>query len=191
MNYSAVLLVSIALGIDAFSVAIGIGLAGIRRREIYLVSGVVCLFHIFMPLLGLTLGTYLGKVAGPVASVIGALVLITIGLSTIWENIRELGWGGRVVSPGTGKVSDVINIGNPVSLAVMAASVSLDALTAGFSLGTLRVDLTLTVITMGLVAGVMTAGGLIFGKRLNRTIGERAEILGGAILVLIGLKFLF
>jgi putative Mn2+ efflux pump MntP len=144
-----------------------------------------------MPLLGLTLGTYLGKVAGPVASVIGAIVLITIGLSTIWENIREMGWGSRVVPPGTGKVSDVMNIDNPVSLAVMAASVSLDALTAGFGLGTLQVDLTLTVITMGLVAGMMTAAGLVFGKGLNRTIGERAEILGGTILVLIGLKFLF
>ena len=191
MNYSAVFLVSIALGIDAFSVAIGIGLAGIKRREIYLVSGVVCLFHIFMPLLGLSLGTYLGQVAGPIASVIGALVLITIGVSTIWENLRGLGWVGRGNSSPGSIVSDVINIGNPLSLAVMAASVSLDALTVGFGLGTLQVDLTLTVITMGLVAGIMTAAGLSFGKRLNRTIGEKAEILGGAILVLIGLKFLF
>ena len=91
---------------------------------------------------------------------------------------------------GGTKVSEMINISNPISLAVLAASVSLDALTAGIGLGTLHVDLTLTVITMGIVAGLMTAAGLVFGKRLNKSFGSKAEILGGAILVLIGLKFL-
>lgn len=190
MNYLSVLLVSIALGIDAFSVAISIGLAGIRRKEFILVSAVVTLFHIFMPLLGLSLGTYLGQIAGPMASIIGALVLITIGFSTIWSSIQELRTETGRSSFAKPKNKGIVNVANPVSLVLMAASVSLDALTVGFGLGTLQVDLLVTVLTMGGVAGVMTAGGLYFGKKLNFTFGEKAEILGGIILILIGIKFL-
>jgi putative Mn2+ efflux pump MntP len=191
MNYFAVLLVSIALGIDAFSVAISIGLTGIRRMDVYLVSGVVTLFHVLMPLVGLNMGTYLGRIAGPMASTVGAFVLITIGLHTLWTSMQKM---GIIKSTATGRKPPekrgLINISNPVSLVLMAASVSLDALTVGFGLGTLKVDLILTVITMGVVAGLMTASGLYFGKRLNVSFGEKAEVLGGLILVIIGLKFL-
>lgn len=189
MNYITVLLVSVALGIDAFSVAISIGLAGIRSNQILLVSGIVTLFHIFMPLIGLSMGTYLGKIAGPMASIIGAFVLISIGASTIWSNVKEMsankGGASRPASENR-----VININSPLSLIIMAASVSLDALTVGFGLGTLEMDLFLTVITMGIVAGLMTIGGLVSGRTLNNTFGDKAEIIGGLILVLIGIKFL-
>lgn len=188
MNYTTVLLVSVALGIDALSVALSIGLAGVNRREIIMVSGAVTTFHVFMPLLGLSLGHYLGQIAGPLASAIGALVLITIGTSTIWKSLRELGIFGR--SPAEGGAPAFADMSNPISLVLMAASVSLDALTVGFGLGTLKVDLFLTVVTMGVVAGIMAGLGLIFGRRLNVAFGERAEILGGVILIIIGLKLL-
>jgi len=182
MNYLTVLFVSAALGVDAFSVAVSIGLTGIKKKKMLSVMGIVTLFHILMPLLGLTMGTYLGRIAGPMAGTIGALVLITIGLSTIWGNIN---------ASVTAMERKIINISGPVSLVVMAASVSLDALTVGFGLGALKVDLFLTVMTMGIIAGVMTAAGLLFGRGLNHTFGEKAEIIGGLILVLIGFKLLF
>lgn len=180
MNYPAVLLVSVALGVDAFSVAIGIGLLGIKIKEILLVSGVVSIFHVFMPLIGLYLGAYLGNIAGPIASTIGALVLLAIGLNMLWDSLR---------TPEPFKHS-ALNLKNPFSLILMAGSVSLDALTVGFGLGTLQVDLFLTVITMGITAGLMTAVGLLFGQGLSRVVGAKASLLGGIILVLIGLKFL-
>lgn len=191
MSYFSVLLISIALGIDAFSVAISIGLAGIRRKEFILVSLIVTIFHIMMPLVGLSLGTYLGNLAGPLANVIGAVVLITIGSSTAWGSIKEIRNTERTINNDSKtKNKGIVNIASPISMVLMAASVSLDALTVGFGLGTMQVDLLVTVLTMGVVAGIMTAGGLYFGKRLNVTFGEKAEILGGVILVLIGIKFL-
>lgn len=189
MNYSSIFLVSVALGIDAFSVAVSIGLSGVKRRDMLIVSGVVMVFHILMPLLGLTLGNYLGQVAGPIAGTIGALVLISIGINTIWGSLKDLGI--FTANGGQKHANSAINISNPVSLVLMAVSVSLDALTVGFGLGAVKVDLLLTVITMGVVAGAMTILGVFFGQRLNRTFGEKAEIIGGLILVIIGLKLLF
>ncbi|MGI6587924.1 MAG: manganese efflux pump MntP family protein [Peptococcia bacterium] len=193
MNYPAVLLVSVALGVDAFSVAIGIGLLGVKIKEILLVSGVVSIFHIFMPLIGLYVGAYLGNIAGPIASTIGALILLAIGLNMVGDNLREHNFVKHAVrTPKSlvGKKDAGINLKNPLSLILMAGSVSIDALTVGFGLGTLQVDLFLTVITMGVTAGLMTMTGLVFGQGLSKVVGSKAGLLGGIILVLLGLKIL-
>jgi len=180
MNYPTVVLISVALGVDAFSVAIGIGLLGVKIKEILLVSSVVSVFHIFMPLIGLYLGVYLGNMAGPIASIIGALVLLAIGLNMLWESLSSADFSQHTT----------FNLKSPLSLILLAGSVSLDALTVGFGLGALQVDLLLTVLTMGATAGLMTAIGLLFGQGLSKVVGAKANLLGGIILVLIGLKFL-
>jgi len=76
-------------------------------------------------------------------------------------------------------------------LLVMASSVSLDALTVGFGLGTLQVNLALTVLIMGAVAGIMTFTGFFLGKKMGPCLGEKAQILGGVILIIIGIKMFF
>lgn len=194
MNYLAVVLVSVALGIDAFSVALSIGLGGARKKKILTMTAVVTAFHIIMPLAGLYLGTYLGRIAGPAAGAIGALVLIAIGLSVIWKSIKDLAVIGMPIGKAGGASrfeQGVLSIDGTFSMVLLCASVSLDALTVGFGLGTLKVDLFLTVITMGVIAGLMTFSGFIFGRRLNSAFGDWAEIAGGLILVAIGLKILF
>lgn len=190
MNYSTVFIVSIALGIDAFSVAIGIGLGGAKAGQMLKIAATITVFHIFMPLLGLYLGFYLGRLTGPLAGIIGAVVLMAIGLSVIWKSLKELGYFGAA-SIGKRKEPSILAADTWASLLLLGGSVSLDALSVGFGLGTLQVDLWLTVITMGLIAGLMTLTGLLCGRILNRTFGQWAEISGGIILLLVGLKLLF
>ncbi len=181
MDYPAVLLVSVVLGIDAFSVAVCIGLSGAAgRREMLLVPATVAAFHVFMPLVGLSMGAYLGKIAGPVAGTIGALVLIGIGLSMTWDHLKK----------AKGECGVNINTSSLLALLAMAVSVSLDALTVGIGLGTLKVDLVLTVLSMGVIAGLMTVTGLLFGGRLGHAFGEKAGLAGGIILAAIGIKLL-
>lgn len=187
MNLATIFAVSFALGIDAFSMSIGVGLNGIRRKQIYLVSLVVAIFHVIMPLIGLYLGRLLGNFVGPIASVFGALVLIFLGINTLWGKFKE----HRNHENTAHRNIDPISITHPVSLFLLSAGVSLDALTVGLGLGALKVDLTLTVLIMGVVAGIMTFGGLLFGKTLSLSFGEKAEILSGLILIGIGLKLLF
>ncbi len=186
MNILTIFAVAFALGIDAFSLSIGIGLNGVKRQQMYLVSGVVAIFHIIMPLIGLYLGQALGKFVGPIAGTFGAIILIFIGGQALWEHFK-----GKKHDDPAPKEFDAASITNPFNLILMALCVSLDALTVGFGLGAIRVDVTLTVIIMGIVAGLMTHAGLIFGKKLSISVGEKAEILGGIILILIGIKLLF
>lgn len=73
---------------------------------------------------------------------------------------------------------------------MFAASVSLDALSVGFSLGTIKADIFLTVISIGAIAGLMTGMGLVLGRILGTWLGDKAELLGGLALFLIGVKLL-
>lgn len=197
MGIFTLFVVAVALGTDAFSTALGVGAGGIRKREIIIVSVVVCVFHIFMPLIGLSLGTLVGKIIGQVASIVGALVLSAIGLQMLWEGSKVLrrkkgspskrGLNAPASEPGA-----KLQVFNGFwGLIVLSLGVSLDALSAGFGLGTLRVNLLLTVLVFGIVAGWMTAGGFLLGRRVGGLLGDRAQMSGGVVLLIIAARILW
>lgn len=194
MSFSTVMLVAIALGTDAFALAIGIGVAGITLKKIGVVSGVVCLFHIFMPLIGLGIGLALGKLVGEIATVIGAIVLIIIGLNMLWEVYKErkqVFSFSQAKNYVAAKKRESKSLDSFWGLIMLAGSVSLDALSVGFGLGTMKAQIFGTVLVLGIVAGIMTAAGFFLGRRLGGWLGEKAEIAGGIILVAVGVKLLF
>lgn len=179
MNPVTLLALAAALGTDAFSLCVGVGLAGVSRRQIVLISAVILLFHIFMPLTGWFVGEFAGHLIGRAAAVLGSALLIYLGIRMSWESLRS----------GPGSESS-LNCFSFKSLILLATSVSMDALSVGFTLGTQQVNLLLAAGVIGLVAGLMTAGGLIFGRFLGVRVGERAQLLGGLILIGIGIKLL-
>lgn len=194
MKIGWVIAVAIALGADAFSLSLAIGLTGIRKSVILHLSSVVAVFHVIMPLGGMMLGQALGSILGRLASGIGALVLIGLGGRMLYKVFRPTAEHFSFREARKALVSK--NFSSSVSLEgwgmyALAASVSLDALSVGFSLGTIEADVLLTVMTMGLVAGTMTGMGLVLGRIMGTWLGDKAELLGGAALVLIGVKLLF
>lgn len=180
MSFFTLAVLAVALGTDAFSLCVGIGLAGVTRRQMLFISATVLVFHIFMPLAGWFVGEFAGSRLGRAASVIGAALLVYLGLKMIWTKLR----GAR--KAGVKRINFTT-----WGLVLLGTSVSMDALSVGFTLGARQVDLLLTAGTIGIVAGVMTASGLIFGRFLGNWVGERAQLLGGAILVGIGVKLVF
>jgi len=177
MSFYTLMALAVALGTDAFSLCVGIGLAGVKKRQILLLSVTVLLFHIFMPLAGWVAGGLAGIVLGRTAAIAGALLLVYLGVRMVWD-----AWSnGGQTEPTTIKF-------NTWGLLLLGASVSIDALSVGFTLGARQVNLLLTAGIIGLVAGTMTAGGLVFGRFLGDWVGEKAQFMGGLILVGIGVK---
>jgi manganese efflux pump family protein len=179
MTTSTLLALAVALGTDAFSLSIGLGMAGINKRNTIILSITVLIFHILMPLLGVWAGEIFGSLLGKTANIIGALVLIGLGLKMIKDSFSD-----------EEEENPQILLANTKGLVLIAGSVSLDALSVGFSLGTQNVNLTVTSLTIGLVAGLMTAAGLVFGRFIGGWIGDKAKIIGAVILLGIGAKFL-
>lgn len=177
LGFFTVLLIAVALGMDAFSLSIGVGMQGITAYRSGQLSAIIGVLHIVLPLLGIYLGQALGAVAGSVAAYIGAALLIILGAKMIYEEFTD-------DEEESAEISGWQFVALPVS-------VSLDSLSIGFSLGTFGVGQLIYVTgTFGIVAATMTLAGIYLGTRLGHAI-EKTSILGGVILVILGLKMLF
>lgn len=177
-QFLTILIMAIALGFDAFSLGIGIGMRGIRLLEIIKISVVIAIFHIAMPLTGMFMGHYVSSLLGDVATITGGGLLIVLGAHMVYSSMR----GGETRS---------FDHHTLWGLLVFALSVSIDSFSVGVSLGLFASDLLLTVMLFGTFGGVMSILGLLLGRRVGHWAGDYGEAFGGIILLVFGIKFLF
>lgn len=176
MELTWIIAVSIALGMDAFSFSLALGLIGTRKRTAIKLAIIVAIFHVLMPLIGLWAGQKLGTIFGDVAIGIGAAILFYLGGRMVWGAYKGVESSANIPSL------------QGIGIYALAASVSIDALSVGFSLGTFVTNIIFATLIMGFTAGVMTFTGVLLGRRAGTWLGNKAEALGGIILILIGIK---
>lgn len=171
-----VAVMAVALSMDAFSIAVGLGLFGMRYRRIAAVGTSVGFFHIVMPLCGLVIGKMLSQYLGVIAIFTGGSGLIIIGLQMIVSSFSK----------------DESPIFSPrgIGLFIFSLSVSMDSFAAGLSLGMLGAQTWLTVGSFGIVSAVFTWAGLILGKKAGHLVGSSGEWIGGLVLIAFGVKMI-
>lgn len=171
-------------------------MGGPSRRAVLRTSLTVGVFHIFMPLAGLLVGSVLGVVVGKVASWIGGVILVILGLKMIWEGWpwRRAVYSFQTAKKTIGKVTrnaftwaGILTLGWSVSVDAFGVGVGLGTLTNGFSYN----GLFSFVMILGMVAALLTAIGLLLGRWLSYQAGKWAEIVGGLVLAGIGIKMFF
>ena len=167
------------MGTDAFSLCLGLGLAGIDARRGAAMVFTVLAYHVAMPLAGWLAGELAGVFLGRAASVGGAAVLIFLGALTLREALRGENGGEKVLDLAGGP-----------GILLLGAGVSVDALGAGFTLGARQTGLLTAAGVIGAVAGAMTAAGLWLGRYLGERAGKRARLAGGLLLLAVGIKLL-
>ncbi|UWG97195.1 manganese efflux pump MntP family protein [Dehalobacter sp. DCM] len=173
-----IIAVSIALGMDAFSFSLALGMIGIENRTAARLVGIVAVFHVIMPLTGLWVGQKLGLLFGNIAVGIGAVILLWLGGKMVLGALRG------------GEKTNIPNL-NGFGIYALAFSVSLDALSVGFSLGTFVSAILPATLVMGFTAGTMTGLGIILGRKMGTWLGGKAQALGGIILFLIGIRMAY
>jgi len=75
-------------------------------------------------------------------------------------------------------------------LIALSIATSIDALAVGFSLALMKQEIIVPSIIIGIVAAAMTFSGIIIGEKASVKFGRKAEIFGGIVLIIIGLKIL-
>ncbi|MDP4084247.1 MAG: manganese efflux pump [Bacillota bacterium] len=170
------LLMAFALGMDAFSVGLGMGMYRLRLRQIFNIGITIGIFHVWMPLLGMVAGNFLSDKFGTIATYLGGLLLIFLGIQMICSSLKK----------------DQKSVITPVGfgLLVFALSVSLDSLSVGLTLGIYRAKTVLVLLCFGIAATVLTWSGLFIGRKVQGLLGAYSEALGGSILLAFGLKLL-
>lgn len=186
-------LVAVVLGLDAFSLSLGLGLKGFSRIYGIKFASTVGILHILMPLLGLSLGLAAGKFLGVWASRLGALILFYIAIDFIIKGYRETRPQRYTIKEGKGILKQEKDSSREDwgSILLLGISVSVDALTVGFSLGTFKMPVLITATIMGIVAGFMTFLGFWGGRAFSRLVGSYAQMAGGLILMALAIKLLF
>ncbi|RJG24904.1 manganese efflux pump [Paenibacillus thiaminolyticus] len=176
-QWITIIVMAVALGFDAFSLCLGLGMRGVRSMEMLRISGIIALFHVAMPLLGVLTGHYVSSILGHVAVMAAGGLLIMLGGHMILSSFQS-------GSPGTLYEMSIWGT------LLFALSVSVDSFSVGVSLGMFHTNLMVTIVAFGLAGGAMSVIGLVLGQRVGATIGEYGEAVGGAILLTFGILFL-
>lgn len=169
-------IMAFALGMDAFSIGLGMGMYQLRLRKIIKIGLTIGLFHVWMPLVGMIAGKFLSEKFGAFATFIGGLLLFVLGVQMVWSSLKK----------GDEKVITPVGFG----LLLFALSVSLDSFSVGLTLGIYGAKTVMVILCFGIVATVQTWAGLLIGQKVQGWIGAYSEALGGAILLAFGLKLI-
>ena len=178
-HLAALALLAAALGMDAFSLGVGIGLRGVRAAEMWRLGLCVTLFHFLMPLCGMIAGSNFRVVLDDLAHAAAGVLLLFLGAHMIYSSFR----GGSSWSMDHRTFWGTM---------LFALVVSIDSFSVGLSLGMFWPEnIPLAVSMFGLAGGGMNMAGLLAGRHLSQLVGDYGEAFGGAILLGFGLLFLF
>ena len=175
------LLVAVALSMDAFAVAVSSGIVSDSPgwKNIVKLAFFFGFFQFLMPVVGFVLGQLVSEFITQYAGFITFVILGFIGGKMIWDAFHE--------EEGVEASGQTLTV--PVLL-FQAVATSIDALAVGVSFAALEVNVLTSSGIIGITTALTCAVALIIGKRFGNALGEKATIIGGVVLILIGLKSL-
>ena len=180
MSFITIIILAVGLGVDAFSVAIGIGASNDKKSwaPVLRLAAAFGIFQFIMPIIGWLAGLTVVEIIASFDHWIAFSLLTLVGGKMIWEGFEK--------ESDVGKADQTR--GWPLLLLSIATSI--DALAVGFSFSILKNPILFPAVIIGIVSFVMTTVGMIFGKVLAKLFGKKVEIFGGLVLIAIGVKIL-
>lgn len=180
MSFIEVVLIGIGLSMDAFAVSVTNGLVypQMTRRQMLSIPLAFGLFQGLMPLLGYFLGSVFGDFISQYGGVISFVILAFVG--------------GKMLKDGfSAQESLQARRFRYSNLLIQAVATSIDAFMVGISFCATGANILFASPIIALTTFLLSLAALAAGKKLGHMIGCYAEILGGVILILIGVKALF
>jgi putative Mn2+ efflux pump MntP len=180
LSWLSVLGLSVGLAMDAFAVAIATGMAinTLTPRHVFRLGFHFGLFQFMMPIAGWLAGEQMATYVGGYDNWLAFALLGGVGGKMLWEARSK---------------KDAENSSDPtrgLRLLTLSLATSLDALAVGISMAFLGVSVWFPSVVIGVVTATLTAIGLGFGARLGSRWGRWADVAGGVVLILIGLRVL-
>ncbi|MFZ0005118.1 manganese efflux pump MntP family protein [Methanoregula sp.] len=178
MDLITFVFIGIGLSMDCFAIALMIG-ATTKVRLLTAAVAIGLCFGIFqggITLLGWVAGISLANIVTVYGTVIAFVILSLIGVKMIIEGVK--------------RKEECIELIQPVSVICLSIATSIDAFPAGMSFGILKSPVFLPALIIGIVAFTCSFIGVMAGKRFERILGNKSDIVGGIILILMGIRIL-
>ncbi len=179
MGAFEIVLSALALSMDAFAVSIckGLSTENVKLKHALITGLYFGLFQALMPIIGYFLGINFQEAISSIDHWIAFILLALIGANMIKES----------------RCDEDENAGDSYdfkTMIVLAIATSIDALAVGISFALLNVEIFSASIIIGVITFTLSAIGVKTGSKLGQKSRKGAELVGGIILILIGLKIL-
>lgn len=180
MGILELLLISIGLGMDAFAVSVckGVSMKKMSWEKAIIIALYFGGFQMFMPVMGYLLGKGFEQIIVNFDHWFAFAFLSIIGGNMIKESCSD----------ESENINDNIDV---KTMLIMAIATSIDALAVGITFAFLKVNLIIAVSLIGIITFVLCVVGTKIGNKFGDKYGGRAELMGGVILILIGVKILW
>lgn len=184
MGVAELSLMGVGLAMDAFAVSVckGLAMRKVNRKQCFLIALFFGGFQALMPLIGWALGIQFADRIASVDHWIAFVLLLYIGGKMIFEAVKE-----RKEHVEIEEMDPAISVRE---LFVMAIATSIDALAVGITFSFLQVDIVQAVSIIGVITFFLSGAGVFVGNIFGSKYKTGAELAGGVILVLLGIKIL-
>lgn len=195
MGLLEILMLGVALATDAFSVTISNTFAFDDHRFSRLMRMPLFfgLFQFGMSLAGYFVGGIAAELIEKYAGIVSLVILGFIGLNMLYSGYKALKEDaseedGEEAQQEAQQGAITLSYGKLVFQAVATA---IDAFAVGVSFRAHSVDILVASTLFGVITAILCTIALFIGKKLGSLLGDRAEMVGGVVLILIGLKAFF
>jgi putative Mn2+ efflux pump MntP len=182
MAFGTILMIAVALAVDAFAVAFaaGVSLPRLHWRHTFRLAWHFGIFQAGMTMLGWAGGLKFRPLIEDFDHWLAFFLLAVVGGRMVIAGMRE------------DKEEQKADPTRGATLVMLSVATSIDALAVGLSFAILNIDAWHPSLVIGLVAGVLTAAGLHIGRSAGATsrLSARAEMAGGVVLIAIGVNIL-
>ena len=179
MGFAELVVLAVGLSMDAFAVSVckGLSIQKLKLRHALIVGAWFGAFQALMPTVGWLLGSAFADMIVAIDHWIAFVLLVFIGGNMIREAL-------------SGEEEDCDPSLAPMAMLLLAVATSIDALAVGVTFAFLRVDVIPAVTLIGLCTFAISAAGVKIGNVFGARYKSKAELAGGIVLVLIGVKIL-
>ena len=179
MGILEILLIGVGLAMDAFAVSIckGLAMKKIDWKKAIIIGLYFGIFQGVMPIIGYFLGTTFQSLVTSMDHWIAFVLLALIGGNMIKEAFDYESEG----------CNDNIDFR---TMLVLAIATSIDALAVGITFAFLKTNLLVAVLVIGIITFILSLIGVKIGNKFGSKYESKAELVGGIILILMGLKIL-
>jgi manganese efflux pump family protein len=180
MSFATILIIAVALAMDAFSVSIATGAAYKKTGNLNALKMAFFFgfFQAFMPIIGWLAGLSFRQYIEPFDHWIAFSLLALVGGKMIYEAIF------------TKQDQEQNKVMSLTMLLILSVATSIDAMAVGVTFSIIAEDITRAVIIIGLVTFAFSYVGVFIGEKLGHFFENKIEIAGGLMLWAIGIKIL-
>lgn len=179
MGIFEIVLIGLGLAMDAFAVSIckGLSMKKMNWKNAIIIALYFGIFQALMPIIGYWLGTTFSSLVENVDHWIAFILLVIIGGNMIKDSFDD----------ECEKRNEKIDF---KTMIILAIATSIDALAVGVTFAFFKTNIVLAVSIIGIITFILSLIGVKIGNHFGDKFQNKAELTGGIILIIMGIKIL-